>query len=180
MPLSRLAFGPAPRSGRKVFVAERRAQGEIVTFRLVSTRTNMAVSALMPTAKVPITSAVKPDFWGAGDETRMSLGISASAIYGSRRCSRAQYFSDEWLAMDAGGSRGRIGGQCVQCRIGCSPLTAPRLPEIEDVRTHMPPGLQTRAALHLIISADLSHSRRNGVLVVRLVLGGNRHTRLEA
>jgi len=96
MPLSRLAFGPAPRSGRKVFVAERRAQGEIVTFRLVSTRTNMAVSALMPTAKVPITSAVKPDFWGAGDETRMSLGISASAIYGSRRCSRAQYFSDEW------------------------------------------------------------------------------------
>jgi len=54
------------------------------------------------------------------------------------------------------------------------------LPEVKHIRTHMRAGLHTRAALHLIIPADLAHRGRDGVLVIGLVLGGNRQTRLEA
>ena len=53
----------------------------------------------------------------------------------------------------------------------------PGLPEIQHIRPHVPPGLQARAALHLIIRADLAHRGRDGVLVIRLVLGGNRRLR---
>src|ERR1022692_4265471 len=53
----------------------------------------------------------------------------------------------------------------------------PGLPEIQHIRPHVPLGLQARAALHLIIRADLAHRGRDGVLVIRLVLGGNRRLR---
>src|ERR1022692_3628538 len=53
----------------------------------------------------------------------------------------------------------------------------PGLPEIQHIRPHVPLGLQARAAHHLIIRADLAHRGRDGVLVIRLVLGGNRRLR---
>src|ERR1039458_9356239 len=62
---------------------------------------------------------------------------------------------------------------------GRAMLASAALPEIQHIRPHVSPGLQARAALHLVIRAALAHRGRDGVLVVRLVLGGNRQTRLE-
>src|ERR1035441_2456925 len=62
---------------------------------------------------------------------------------------------------------------------GRAMLASAALPEVQHIRPHVPPGLQARAALHLVIRADLAHRGRDGILVIRLVLGGNRQTRLE-